>query len=114
MVGRKKQWQILLFATGVVSLFFPFTTIFAFSSQDLQLWTGADISLNQVRTPQVKSLLFSYCTQVLSSSSFVENEFVYNAQQSVFVHLLCSNIDISSPYFAKTDDYFKRKTFSEL
>lgn len=114
MFSREKQWQIFFLVTCAASLFFPFTTLSGFSSQDLQLWTGADISTTQTRTPQIKTLLFSYCTQVLSSSPFVENEFVYNAQQSVFVHLLCSNIDIPSSYFAKSDDYFKRKTFSEL
>jgi hypothetical protein len=51
----------------------------------------------------------------LKTSPFVEGGFVYNAQQSAFVHLLCRNFGHPSTYFANNEDsYFKLKDFKEL
>lgn len=51
---------------------------------------------------------------MLDSDPFVQGEFTYNAQQSVFVHLLCSNFNVgSSSYFGK-GEYFKTDSLSAL
>ncbi|MCX6824490.1 MAG: hypothetical protein NT085_05195 [candidate division SR1 bacterium] len=60
----------------------------------------------------MKNLLVNYCTAVLGSSSFIQNNFLYDAKQSAFVHLLCRNMNMPSPYFK--DDYFKRTSFADL
>ncbi|MEI6775134.1 MAG: hypothetical protein WCL18_10615 [bacterium] len=88
MFGGRKQWKILLFVTCVACLFFSYTQIFAFSASDLNLLTDIDNETN----PQVKALVSNYCTQILASSPFVENQFAYNAKYSAFVYLICNNL----------------------
>jgi hypothetical protein len=71
--------------------------------------------LDSEKNPSVRKLIGSYCASVLESPSFIEEQFVYNAKQSVFVHLLCRNFGLSSPYFADQEtEYFKRRDFNEL
>lgn len=106
MFSTRKQWKILFFAACTACLFFSFSETFAFSSTSLSLPTD--------EITQVKTLLVDYCTQVLKSPAFVENDFLYNAKQSVFVHLLCRNVGLPSPYFAKEEKYFIRTGFRQL
>ncbi len=110
MIGRKNQWKILLFVTWVACLLFSSIRTFAiFSASDLQFPT------DQPQNNKIINLISNYCTQVLQSTAFTGNYFVYNAQQSVFVHLLCRNIRTGSPYFTSQEQsYFKRTGFVQL
>ena len=112
MIGRKKQWRILLFVTLVTCLLFSFTKTFAiFSASEFNF----PETLPQDGT--IKNLISNYCAQVLAFPAFTENYFVYSAQQSVFVHLLCRNIRTGSPYFTNQNqeqNYFKRTGFVQL
>lgn len=111
MIGRRKAWKLGLLLACVASLSFSYTQAFSFSSSTLNLL----VDLDNQKNPSVRKLIESYCTSVLNSSSFIEEQFVYNAKQSAFVHLLCRNFGISSPYFADQEtDYFKRRDFNEL
>lgn len=99
--------------TSVVCLSFSFTKIFAFSASTLPgLLT--QIPADPQNNFPVKALISSYCSAVLSSPATSENWFIYNAQQSAFVYLLCKNIGISSWYFTNKWEYFKRSSFAEL
>ncbi|MEI7920085.1 MAG: hypothetical protein WCH65_08280, partial [bacterium] len=63
----------------------------------------------------IKGIVSSYCATVLNASGFIKNDFVYDAKQSVFVHLLCSNTaGQSSPFFASRASYFARTSFAQL
>lgn len=111
MIGRRKRWKTLLFLTCIACLFFSYTKIFAFSSKDLHL------PIITVQDNLVKNLIYDYCTGVLTSPAFIENKFLYNAQQSAFVHLLCKNMDLPSSYFtyfSKEGDYFKLTSFQNI
>jgi hypothetical protein len=116
MFGTRKQWIQVFFWAGMVCLSFSFTKTFAFSASSFPgLLTT--ISNTEVQNFQVKKIITSYCTEVLAAPAFVENGFLYTAQQSAFVYLLCKNIGIPSSsftYFTKEKDYFKRLSFQEL
>jgi len=113
MFGRKKQWKILFFVACVACLFFSYTKTSAFSSSTLGFLEQIDDS-NLENFP-IKTLLSSYCNWVINSKQFMQNNFLYNAQQSAFVYLLCSNIGIDSPYFKNEEkQYFKRLSFAQL
>ena len=93
--------------TIVACLFFSCIRTYAFSTSMFGLPVDEVTSVGQI--------IKNYCTQVLKTSPFVEGGFVYNAQQSAFVHLLCRNFDHPSTYFANNEDsYFKLKDFKEL
>lgn len=113
MFGTKRPWIKIFFLTSIACLFFSFTKTFAFSASSL---TGllTNVPSNEENNLQVKRLISSYCSVVLSSPAFTENGFVYTAQQSAFVHLLCKNMGIPSWYFSNKDDYFTRSSFAEL
>lgn len=64
-------------------------------------------SIGSTTTPQMANIMNTYCTTVLNSdNAFVYNgDFVYSAQQSAFVYLLCnapSSSKLSSEYFSLT------------
>lgn len=113
MFGTRRQWIKIFFLTAIACLSFSFTKIFAFSASSL---TGllTEVPRNEENNLQVKRLISSYCSAVLNSPAFTGNGFVYNAQQSAFVHLLCKNMGMPSSYFAQEEDYFKRSSFVEL
>lgn len=113
MFGIRYQWIKIFFLTAIVCLSFSFTKTFAFSASSLNgLLTS--VPHNEEENLQIKRLLSSYCSAVLTSPSFIENGFVYDAKQSAFVHLLCKNIGIPSPYFTDKENYFTRSSFAEL
>lgn len=68
------------------------------------------------KVTDLKSLMQNYCSVVLNSSKFTQNNFVYDAKQSSFVSLLCKNINASLSFqFASDDkDYFKLTSFKQL
>lgn len=101
--------------TCMACLSFSSIKTYAFSASELHLLT--DISSTQMENFPIKTLISSYCTQVLASPPFKENDdkFLYNAKQSAFVHLLCRNMGIDSPYFKDEEKkYFKHLSFVEL
>ncbi len=111
MISRRKAWKLGILLACLASLSFSYTQAFSFSSSSLRLL----VDLDSEKNPSVRKLIGSYCASVLESPSFIEEQFVYNAKQSVFVHLLCRNFGLSSPYFADQEtEYFKRRDFNEL
>ncbi|MEI6672344.1 MAG: hypothetical protein WCL02_03065 [bacterium] len=88
---------------------------FAFSTDDLNFLTQLPTNPDDLKNFPIKDLLRSYCTQVLTTPPIEENTYIYNAQQSAFVYLLCRNMDSYSPYFKDQEkSYFKRLSFDEL
>jgi len=115
MSDRKKQWKILLFVTWVACLLFSSTKTFADFPGASKLELLTDISGYQLDNFPIKDLISSFCNELLQSQPFVQNAFVYNAQQSAFVYLLCRNIDYYSPYFKDQEkNYFNRLDFVQL
>lgn len=93
---------------------FSGSRIFAFSVDSLELLTDLT-NQTELKDYPIKNLLRSYCNELLKAPPIQENTYVYNAQQSVFVYLLCRNIDSYSPYFKDQEkSYFKRLSFDEL
>ena len=108
MVRTKKHWTLFLSLAIVACLCFSCTPTFA-SVNDVidKLYPST-----QTDPGQLKILIDTYCSAVLRTNVGVTDGFVYNAQQSAFVHLLCSNMGQSSPYFK--GNYFKRTSFAQL
>ena len=85
-------------------------------SFDISLFSNTLFSsLGSVTT--AKGIIDEYCKAVVSSNAFEQNDFIYNAKQSAFVYLLCSNVNHSSSDFF-TDKvapkYFARTSFKDL
>ncbi len=93
--------------------FFAYTRVFAFDEFSLST-VSAPLFDTLSSTSSVKNIVENYCTAVLSSSPFTQNDFVYNAQQSAFVHLLCSNAGERSSSFFSKSTYLTRTTFAQL
>lgn len=104
---RKHRIQLGIM-TIIACLWFSFA--FAASEADIvhTLYTEYSSDPGQVHT-----LIVNYCDAVLTSKSFIKNDFVYDAKYSAFVYLLCSNVVDASRSKLK-DTYFKRKSFKEL
>lgn len=111
MISTRKQLMRMIVVTIVACLCFSYTMVSAATPMD----TVINTLYNQIDSNpgQLVTLIRDYCAAVLNSSAFTQDSFVYNAQQSAFVHLLCSNLGQSSPYFTK-EDYFKRASFKQL
>jgi hypothetical protein len=116
MIGKRKKWMYVFLVTCIACLSFSYTQTSAdfLGASSLDLPTGFDPDAS------VHSLIINYCTKVLSSGPFMQDVFVYNAKQSAFVYLLCSNFRLDamfalSPLSSQlSPDYFKRKTFDQL
>jgi len=116
MVGKRKQWIHILLVTCVACLFFSCTKTFAY----FQGVSTLKFETDKPEGGKINNLLVNYCTAVLNSSAFTGNNFLYDAKQSAFVYLLCSNINdnalsaLSLSSSALSSTYFKRKTFADL
>ena len=94
-----------MLTTIIACLFFSRSSTFAFVSTDLP----------QDNPGTISKLINAYCSTLLVfSQPFIANGFVYNAQQSAFVHLLCRNMGQPTSYFGKETSYFSRLTFKQL
>ncbi len=102
-----KIQRLVLWAAVVAGLYFSSVFAVNFSASNLNLSTASE-------PDSVNVMVRDFCSSVMNSSAFKESGFVYNAQQSVFLHLLCRNFGASSSYFAKEDIYFQRLDFNAL
>ncbi|MEI6118581.1 MAG: hypothetical protein WCP92_05145 [bacterium] len=114
MVGKRKQWISILLVTCIACLFFSCTKTFAGFQGASTLNLPTDLPADE----KIKNLLSDYCTAILNSPAFTENNFLYDAKQSAFVYLLCNNINdpskFSLPSSVLPSTYFKRKSFADL
>lgn len=85
-----------------IILFFLVCALFSFSvfaentfpnfEQGIQSLSRS-LEANHKEVKSVSSLIKTFCSVVLNSPWFLENDFFYSAKQSSFVYLLCTNVD---------------------
>lgn len=117
MIGLRKTCIQLGIIALVAGVSFFHTRVSAATTPVETYMTTFVNKLLVAKTPtSVHEIITSFCSTALSTDGFIQNGFVYNANQSAFVHLLCKNAwDRSSPYFDnKEDDIFLRKDFHSL
>ena len=117
MIGLRKTCIQLGIIALVAGVSFSHTRVFA-ATTPVETYMAGLVSTHFIETnpTTVSEIINTYCTTVLSTSGFIQNGFVYNANQSAFVYLLCKNAwGNAATYFKnKEDNIFLRKDFDEL
>jgi D-serine dehydratase len=111
---RLKLLLFLCISVGISLLGFSFADNF---SQDFNTYMTkvndalqkGNANVTALNDGSVKRLIANYCSAVTSQQSgFNQSGFVYSAQQSVFVFLLCSNVGTTAgAYTSKLDGFQK-------
>src|SRR5574344_121689 len=93
MISLRKTCIQLGIIALVAGVSFSHTRVSAATTPVETYMTTFVKKLIDAKTPtSVNDIITSYCSTVLSTTGFIQNGFVYNANQSAFVHLLCKNV----------------------
>jgi len=118
MIGLRKKCTQLGIIALVAGVFFSHARVSATDTFTPYFDTLSSKLFAETTPLTTQAIISNYCTMVLASSGFSQNNFIYDAKQSVFVYLLCSNVVkdsvSSSTFFTGADKYFARKTFQDL
>ena len=91
---KKKQYIVLTILTLALGLlFFPIRT-FA-NTYDTSFSTiSSSLFKESSSIKDTEDIVEAYCSAMFDSPSFIKNEFIYTAQQSAFVYLLCKEAGV--------------------